>query len=142
MLLLSLLLFLAALFFIPPPARLTPDPEQCARAQQDPPTPPSVRKEAEFDVVVFGATGFTGNLAARYLARRQPGNFTFAIAGRNQRKLDALAGQLERPTTAILADAGDLSSLRALVRRARVVLATVLHLCVVYIGVCSRAWCV
>eukprot|EP00802_Teleaulax_amphioxeia_P010830 Tamp_10860.p1 GENE.Tamp_10860~~Tamp_10860.p1 ORF type:complete len:501 (-),score=73.70 Tamp_10860:485-1846(-) len=83
-----------------------------------------MRKDAEFDVIVFGATGFTGNLTARYLGRRLPGNFTFAIAGRSQRKLDALAASLDRRPATILADAGDLTALRALARRSRVVITT------------------
>ena len=56
--LLALALGAAALFVIPPPARLpVRDPAQCARAAA--PSPPHMRKDAEFDVIVFGATGFT-----------------------------------------------------------------------------------
>ena len=60
--LLALALGAAALFVIPPPARLPLRyPAQCARAAA--PSPPHMRKDAEFDVIVFGATGFTVCLA-------------------------------------------------------------------------------
>ena len=40
-------------------------------------------KERDFDVVVFGATGFTGALTAKYLARNGPEGLRWALAGRN-----------------------------------------------------------
>ena len=44
------------------------------------------------DLVIYGATGFTGSQAAHYIARRvAPGTLRWAIAGRSQPKLDALA---------------------------------------------------
>lgn len=123
--LVALVLASASIFVIPPPARLTvSDPENCSKGHDLAPSPPVLRENAEVDVVVFGATGFTGKLTARYLANR-PGNFTFAIAGRNQRKLEDLAATFDKAPVIILADAGDLDSLRALVRRARVVITTV-----------------
>lgn len=42
----------------------------------------------EFDLVVFGATGFTGRLVAEYIASQKPKSW--AIAGRNREKLEAL----------------------------------------------------
>ena len=41
------------------------------------------RTEREFDVVLFGATGFTGGLTAEYLTRHAPRGLRWAIAGRN-----------------------------------------------------------
>ncbi|MFD1044932.1 hypothetical protein ACFQ1S_04640 [Kibdelosporangium lantanae] len=40
-----------------------------------------------YDVVLFGATGFTGGLTARYLARTAPPELTWALAGRDEEKL-------------------------------------------------------
>lgn len=46
-----------------------------------------------FEVVVYGATGFTGQLVATYLAKRYPG-LRWAIAGRDRTKLEALRTRL------------------------------------------------
>jgi saccharopine dehydrogenase (NAD+, L-glutamate forming) len=45
-------------------------------------------------VVLFGATGFTGGLTAEYLARSAPPECRWAVAGRNQAKLEALRSRL------------------------------------------------
>ena len=85
----------------------------------------------EFDVVVYGATGFTGRLVAQYLAGRasqQPGPVgAWAMAGRSQEKLEAVRDEIGAPvdTPLIVADADDPASLKAMAERARVVLTTV-----------------
>jgi short subunit dehydrogenase-like uncharacterized protein len=87
--------------------------------------------DREFDVVLFGATGFTGGLTAEYLARAAPRGCRGALAGRNQAKLEAVRDRLSAtdPTMAKLpllhADATDAASLTDLTRRARVVITTV-----------------
>ena len=43
-------------------------------------------RDREHDVVVFGATGFTGALTAEYLARNAPAGTRWALAGRNRGK--------------------------------------------------------
>jgi len=85
----------------------------------------------EHDLVLFGATGFTGALTAEHLARHAPADTRWALAGRNRAKLEALRerlGQLE-PRWAQLpllhADVGDRASLDALARSTRVVITTV-----------------
>jgi len=82
-----------------------------------------------FDVVVFGATGFTGRLVAEYLnSRRGPGSpVTWAMAGRSRPKLEEVRGLVGAPPALALlqADASDPASLAALVRQARVVVSTV-----------------
>ena len=71
------------------------------------------------DIIVFGATGFTGRLAALKLAT-QPG-IKLAIAGRSRAKLEALADQcLHRPAI-VEADASDKDSILAMVRQGRVI---------------------
>ena len=89
--------------------------------------------EREFDVVIWGATGFTGELVAEYLLAHYGvgGNLSWALAGRNSSKLDAVQQRLSaRDTKAsalpiIIADSHDLQSLKALASRTRVVCTTV-----------------
>ena len=84
----------------------------------------------EFDVVVWGATGFTGALVASYLARRYgtAGDLRWAIAGRNKDKLTALRASLGDAAEALpilTADSADRAALAAMAARTRVVLTTV-----------------
>lgn len=59
------------------------------------------------DILLFGATGYTGKLTAQALARR---GADFAIAGRNHAKLEALAAETNDPEIRV-ADAGDVDAL-------------------------------
>ena len=84
--------------------------------------------QREFDVVVFGATGFVGLLTAAYLAEHAPPGIRIALAGRNQSKLEATRSSL--PATAadwplIVADGDSPASLDAMAARTRVVATTV-----------------
>ena len=87
--------------------------------------------DREFDVVLFGATGFTGGLTAEYLAGAVPDGCRWALAGRNQGKLEAVRARLTatHPELADLpllhADATDPASLADVAGRARVVISTV-----------------
>ncbi|MFD0820888.1 saccharopine dehydrogenase, partial [Micromonospora zhanjiangensis] len=45
--------------------------------------------DREYDVVLFGATGFTGGLTARYLAGHAPAGLRWALAGRDPARLAA-----------------------------------------------------
>lgn len=83
----------------------------------------------DFDIIVYGATGFTGRLVAEYLVRSYPGAAAprWAMAGRSLEKLeevrDAIGAPAELPL--VIASADDASSLRVLAERASVVLTTV-----------------
>ncbi|GLW11153.1 saccharopine dehydrogenase [Microtetraspora sp. NBRC 13810] len=80
-----------------------------------------------YDLVLFGATGFTGSLTAAYLARtyRETG-LRWALAGRDMVKLAAVRRGLGTPEPALLhGDARDPASLAAVARAARVVATTV-----------------
>lgn len=86
----------------------------------------------EFDVVVWGATGFTGRLVAEYLASHYAGSdLRWAIAGRSREKLAAVGDALTelapgaRPVPMVIADSHDESSLRAMAARTAVVSSTV-----------------
>ncbi len=76
----------------------------------------------DYDLVVFGATGFTGRLVADYIVqRRQP--IRFAIAGRNRAKLDKTAAALGG-VDVLVADALDAAQVAEVARRTRVVCTT------------------
>jgi short subunit dehydrogenase-like uncharacterized protein len=85
----------------------------------------------EFDVVLFGATGFTGSLTAEYLAAESPAGCRWAVAGRDLAKLEVLRERLVaiNPSCAKLellrADITDTDSLRDVAARSRVVASTV-----------------
>ncbi|KAG5349342.1 hypothetical protein C0989_004483 [Termitomyces sp. Mn162] len=82
------------------------------------------------DIVVFGATGFTGRLITRYLVSHPQftqGSFSFAIAARSQSKLHALVQELKLPSSIniVQVDVTDFKSVEAAVQRARVVINTI-----------------
>ena len=82
----------------------------------------------EIDILVFGATGFTGNLVTRYMnSRYSDGNTTWGIAGRNAEKLQAVATarNLSKQIPLIIADSNYPESLAEAIGKARVVLTTV-----------------
>jgi short subunit dehydrogenase-like uncharacterized protein len=81
----------------------------------------------EFDLIVFGATGFTGRLVAEYLHLSGAAGARWAIAGRSLDKLAQVRDALHLPPSVALlkADAGDAASLKALVARTRAVITTV-----------------
>lgn len=84
----------------------------------------------DFDIIVWGASGFTGRLVVEYLAEKYPpdGALRWAVAGRNRGKLEeilahiAFAGALP---AIVIADSHDKKSMDELASRARVVLTTV-----------------
>ena len=80
-----------------------------------------------FDIVLFGATGFTGNLVARALDNRAAeGGFSFALAGRNPGKLEAIRRTLKTAKVGIIAaDLGDQDAMVSMARQGKVVLTTV-----------------
>lgn len=83
--------------------------------------------DREFDVIVYGATGFTGRLVAEYLAGRYPEGVAWAMAGRSLTKLQEVRDLIGAPadTPLVTADAADPASLAAMARRTRVLLTTV-----------------
>lgn len=83
--------------------------------------------QREFDVVVFGATGFTGRLVAEYLNQQYGASVRWAMAGRSADKLAEVRGEIgaARGTPLITADSSDAASLKALAARTKVVITTV-----------------
>jgi short subunit dehydrogenase-like uncharacterized protein len=87
--------------------------------------------ERELDIVLFGATGFTGGLTADYLAAHAPPGCRWALAGRSPDRLAAVRDRLAAvdPVLAELpllhADVTDAGSLADVAARGRVVITTV-----------------
>jgi short subunit dehydrogenase-like uncharacterized protein len=88
-----------------------------------------MKSSSKFDIVVYGATGFTGQLVAEYLAAHYTGEGApkWAMAGRSLDKLASVRDAIGAPadTPLIVADAGDPASLKAMVEQTRSVLTTV-----------------
>src|SRR3984893_5739252 len=88
-----------------------------------------MKPSSKFDIVVYGATGFTGQLVAEYLATHYTGKDApkWAMAGRSLDKLATVRDAIGAPadTALIVADASDPASLKAMVDQTRSVLSTV-----------------
>ncbi len=84
----------------------------------------------EFDIIVYGATGYTGRLVAEHFVREyagQPGAPKWAMAGRSMAKLEEVRDMIGAPsgTPLVVADADVPASLEAMCNRTKVVLTTV-----------------
>lgn len=79
----------------------------------------------EFDIIVYGATGYTGRLVAEYLIGKS--GLKWAMAGRSADKLAEVRDLIGAPahTPLIVADASDPATLDAMAKRANVILTTV-----------------
>src|SRR5258706_5635982 len=88
-----------------------------------------MKPRSKFDIIVYGATGFTGKLVAEYLAAHYAGKGDpkWALAGRSLDKLAFVRDAIGAPadTALIVADASDPASLKAMVDQTRSVLSTV-----------------
>jgi len=88
-------------------------------------------KSRKFDIVIFGATGFTGQLTAEYLARHGSASLRWALAGRNLDKLKVVRARLAdvspvcRDLDLLTADVDDAGSMQRLAESTRVVVTTV-----------------
>ncbi|MEO1334214.1 MAG: saccharopine dehydrogenase NADP-binding domain-containing protein, partial [Myxococcota bacterium] len=87
--------------------------------------------ERTYDIVIMGATGFTGRLVAEYLLERGPTSLRWAMAGRNEGKLSEVRTELAKlfPQAAeiplITADSLDPDAMRSLAVQTKVVCTTV-----------------
>lgn len=88
-----------------------------------------MKSAKKFDIVVYGATGFTGQLVAEYLATRyrNDAQLKWAMAGRSLDKLKSVREAIGAPadTPLIVADASDAASLNAMVAETKSVITTV-----------------
>jgi short subunit dehydrogenase-like uncharacterized protein len=88
--------------------------------------------ERQYDLALFGATGFTGGLTAHYLAENGPEGLRWALVGRNRGKLEAVSSSLASVLGAgvpgpdlLVADAADAGALAKVAEAAKVVITTV-----------------
>jgi short subunit dehydrogenase-like uncharacterized protein len=104
--------------------------------------------DREHDIVLFGATGFTGALTAEYLARHAPASTRWALAGRSQDKLERVRSRLAEINSAcaqlplIGADVTDAASMRELAQSTSVAISTVgpyIHYGEPLVGACAAA---
>ena len=77
----------------------------------------------EYQIILYGATGFTGRLCAEYLKNNYP-EIKWAIAGRDRQKLEALKNSLDLKCEIFLASGEDKESIDKFVSKTKVVLST------------------
>lgn len=78
-----------------------------------------------FDLILLGATGFTGGLVAKYLTTHAPSTARIALAGRSQAKLDLVMASLDRPIATMVVDVTNPASVKAMAEATKVVITTV-----------------
>ncbi len=79
--------------------------------------------DKKYEIIVYGATGFTGQICCKYL-RDNYSDLAWAMAGRNQDKLEQLKSNFNLDCDVVVADGADLQALRSLASQAKVVLST------------------
>ena len=90
--------------------------------------PSSPSDAREFDLVLYGATGFVGKLLAAYVASAAPAGTRIALAGRDTERVKAVRAELPDPAQAwgiVAADANNPEGLRRMAERTQVVVTTV-----------------
>ncbi len=82
--------------------------------------------QREFDVIVYGATGFTGRLVAEYISQQHP-DINWAMAGRSSEKLAKVRDLIAAPTDTplVVADSSVDGSMETMAKRAACVITTV-----------------
>ena len=95
-------------------------------------TPETVTESRPYAVVLYGATSFVGKITAHYLTNflsnakdKNGANVTWAIAGRDEEKLNKLQSELESPVDIIIANSNDASSLDEMTKQTQVIISTV-----------------
>ena len=79
--------------------------------------------DRKYEIIVYGATGFTGQICCKYL-RDNYKDLVWAMAGRNEEKLAQVKSDFNLECDVVVADGGDLESLRSLTSQTKVVLST------------------
>jgi short subunit dehydrogenase-like uncharacterized protein len=83
----------------------------------------------EFDIIIYGATGFTGRLVAEYMIKQYSADSSikWAMAGRSADKLAQVRDEIGAPqdTPLVVADANDSASMQSMVDSSKVILTTV-----------------
>lgn len=86
-----------------------------------------MKNKRDFDLIIWGATGFTGNLVCDYISKNyNERELRWAIAGRNEKKILKLQQKLKiDDSRTIIADSSDKDSLVKMVKKSKVVCTTV-----------------
>ena len=79
--------------------------------------------QKDIDIVIYGATGFTGQLCVKYFQSLDL-RINWAIAGRNPEKLQDVANRFATNVEILIADSDDEEGLRKICSRSKVVLST------------------
>ena len=79
--------------------------------------------DKKYEIIVYGATGFTGQICCKYL-RDNYKDLVWAIAGRNKEKLGQIKSDFNLECDVVVADGADLEALRSLTSQTKVVLST------------------
>lgn len=86
----------------------------------------------DYDIVVYGASGYTGKYTAQHIATHLPTTLKWAVAGRSRSKLEAVVSRLQElnqdrlpPSIEIISSTTDRTALEALCRRTVILLTTV-----------------
>ena len=89
--------------------------------------------QKDIDIIIYGATGFTGKLCVKYFQSLDT-TVTWAMAGRNLIKLEKVAKENQTNVEILIADSDDEKALDNLTSRARVILSTTgpFHSCLLY----------
>lgn len=87
-----------------------------------------MNQSREFDIIIWGASGFTGRLVAEYMFKQYgtSGNLKWAMAGRNQQKLETVRATIaDKSVPIVVADSSDETSIKQMVLRTKVICTTV-----------------
>src|ERR1700685_1477430 len=106
---------------------MRPEPQLRGRGKAESTVGRVTETPREFDIVLYGATGFVGKLTAEYLARAG-GDARIALAGRSTERLLAVRetlGESAQSWPILAADAASPSSLQEMAARTQVVVTTV-----------------
>jgi len=79
--------------------------------------------DRKYEIIVYGATGFTGQICCKYL-RDNYKDLTWAMSGRNLEKLEQIKSELNLDCDIVVADGADLEALRSLTGQTKVILST------------------
>ena len=79
--------------------------------------------DKKYEIIVYGATGFTGQICCKYLRDNYP-DLIWAMAGRNKEKLEQIKSDFNLNCDVVVADGADIEALRSLASQTKVVLST------------------
>ena len=79
--------------------------------------------DKKYEIIIYGATGFTGQICCKYLRDNYP-DLVWAMAGRNKEKLEQIKSDFNLNCDVVVADGADIEALRSLASQTKVVLST------------------